>query len=484
MPKHRFPVLWLAFLLVSMSVSFGESAARKQARYLDLRKQGDVKADANDSPAALSLYLKAKALAPEDPGIHYRLATTAGKLHRADLGLEAINNLIRLDPKAAKDPEIQALKASFEFPASSSAKLNPQARLELETLLGMSAEAKSATDLQQKRKILIDFMDRSSPFLETHPEVRELWMHRGVAALALNRPHAGWEAGQKLLALGALESSNEQERGVLAKLNRQNWLGKEPPTTSGATAGQSWENSLGMKFVPVADLGVLFCVWETRIRDYAVYAKAFPNADDSWQHAEWKGVTVGAGPDYPVTMVSWEDAHGFCEWLTRKERAEGKLSAAQQYRLPTDLEWSIASGLSQESGATPAERSAKAPGVYPWGRTWPPPRATGNFADESAKATFPEWKIIEGYDDGFATTAPVGSFLPNQFGLFDLSGNVSEWCEDLFHVSEKSRVLRGGSWVVDLAHNLLSSYRYSADPSHRRINYGFRCVLEVGTSDR
>jgi hypothetical protein len=486
MRPTRFLLPCFVALLISVSGCSGQTTDQQKAQALEIRKQGDVRDDARDPAAALQLYLKAKALAPDDPGIYYRIATTAGKLRNADVCLQAIANLFRLDPKAKQDPEILALKAGFESPVSqakagqpSSATLDPRARLELETLLGMAAEAKTATEAQQKRKILTEFMDRSAPFLKSHPEVKEIWVHRAVAALALGRPQEGWEAGQKLIALGALDSNEEQERAVLAQLNRKNWLDKEAPASPGAAAGQPWENSLGMKFGPVPGTEVLFCILETRVQDYAAYAGSNPGVDGSWQHVEFKGVPVSGGPDHPVTMVSWDEAQAFCEWLTRKERTESKLAAAQLYRLPTDLEWSAAVGLGNESGSTPEERDEKVPGVYPWGRAWPPPRGSGNFADESAKARFTDFTIIEGYRDGFATTAPVGSFPPNQFGLYDLSGNVWEWCEDLYKSSEKWRVLRGGSWSDNDPRGLLSSYR-ACEPTRRSGLVGCRCVLVVG----
>lgn len=88
---------------------------------------------------------------------------------------------------------------------------------------------------------------------------------------------------------------------------------------------------------------------------------------------------------------------------------------------------------------------------------------------------------IDGYDDGFAYTAPVGSFAASPLGLYDLSGNVYEWCEDKYDPSDTksdaSRVLRGGSWFDGGELVLRSSDRYDIAPSYRRDSYGFRCVV-------
>lgn len=154
-----------------------------------------------------------------------------------------------------------------------------------------------------------------------------------------------------------------------------------------------------------------------------------------------------------------------------------------------------------ELGSTPKERRAKGGGGgYPWGDKWPPTGNAGNYADESFREKFPSAKPsdeedpdaarnakgrywIEGYVDGFAATAPVGSFPPNDYGIFDLVGNVSEWCEDLYEEGSKDRVLRGASWFDFSREALQSTYRNHNAPTFRHSNvpYGFRCVLELST---
>ncbi|MEI7728982.1 MAG: protein kinase [Verrucomicrobiota bacterium] len=243
-------------------------------------------------------------------------------------------------------------------------------------------------------------------------------------------------------------------------------------------ANRSWTNTLGMAFVPVPGTKVIGCIWETRVMDYRAYAGAMPGVDDSWRKVEFEGTLVSNGTNHPVTMVSWDDAKAFCRWLTEKETREGILEAGQEYRLPTDAEWSYAIGLGErERGATPKDKDGKLKDVYPWGTGWPPPYGAGNYADVSAKRKFSDWPIIKGYDDGFATTAPVGSFKTNQFGLYDLSGNVCEWCEDFFDGQSGFRVLRGGAWDSVVPNHLLSAARTPGTQSLRGANAGFRCVL-------
>ena len=233
--------------------------------------------------------------------------------------------------------------------------------------------------------------------------------------------------------------------------------------------GQIWENSLGMKFVPVGD-NVRFCAWETRVRDYAAFC--------SETGARLEKPDFPQTEMHPVVRVSWYDAQAFCKWLTEKERRENLLEENQRYRLPTDLEWSVAAGLTKETGATPEQRDGKFRDVFPWGKQWPPPAGAGNYADQSAK--LPRGKWIEGFTDGFPQTAPVGSFAANANGIFDMGGNVWEWCEEGYKGDGHARdwgVLRGGSWANGARGELLTSYRNVVDRGERDVIYGFRCVL-------
>ena len=111
-------------------------------------------------------------------------------------------------------------------------------------------------------------------------------------------------------------------------------------------------NTLGMKFVPVPGTDVQFCIWETRVKDYAAYAAANAGVDGSWKNP-FPGLKFKQADTHPVVEVSWEDAVAFCEWLTKKEMATGKIKTGQRYRLPTDAEWSVAVGLGREGGNTP-----------------------------------------------------------------------------------------------------------------------------------
>ncbi len=195
--------------------------------------------------------------------------------------------------------------------------------------------------------------------------------------------------------------------------------------------------------------------------------------ESEFKKEAWRSPGFKQDPDHPVVNVSWNDAMAFCDWLTEREHKAGTLPADQLYRLPTDLEWSKIVGLGAETGKTPEERDMRVPDVFPWGKQWPPPANSGNYTGEETGADV----AIRGYNDGFPWTSPVGSFPANKFGLFDVGGNVWQWCMDNWSVESKSKVLRGASWYNGaLKLSLLSSCRVSANPDAASDNYGFRVV--------
>ncbi len=255
----------------------------------------------------------------------------------------------------------------------------------------------------------------------------------------------------------------------------------KPVTSFTASRNKPFENHVGMKFVPVPITGgpsdgkvILASIWETRVQDYDVFIT------DSTR--DWPAPNYPQEEDHPAVNVNWEDAVAFCVWMTNEDRRSGRIGPNDSYRLPTDHEWSCAVGIGRDenAAATPGSKIGKVPG-YPWGATFPPPSGAGNFFGEETKRNpYPNWKPISGYDDGYDRTAPVGRFTPSASGLFDLSGNVYEWCQDRTDPAFDVCVLRGGSWFISVNYALRSSYRVET-PSERSWNFGFRTVLEIGS---
>jgi len=188
----------------------------------------------------------------------------------------------------------------------------------------------------------------------------------------------------------------------------------------------------------------------------------------------------------PAVNVSWQEAAEYCNWLSQKEGLPaayqsqgGKLVPVQPattgYRLPTEAEWEWA-GRANPDGSLRK---------YPWGDALPVPAGAGNFADRRAQPLLQTF--LEALDDGFAATAPVGSFAANPLGLFDLGGNVAEWTTDLYTVQPagaavavdplvaapgNSHVIRGSSWRHATVTELRAAFRDSGNG--RRDDVGFR----------
>jgi hypothetical protein len=242
-------------------------------------------------------------------------------------------------------------------------------------------------------------------------------------------------------------------------------------------AGKTWVNSLGMRFLPAGTDGVLFCVYDVRVKDYQQFVSA---TGRGWPSPDYGNYVQS--PDDPAVEVSWNDAQAFCQWLTKKEQTAGVLGPNQSYRLPKDEEWSRAAGSDK----------------YPWGARFPPALNSGNYCrkgdvESSAKTN----SSLEG-TDGYGYTSPVGQFQPNIYGLYDMGGNVWQWCDDWYSASLNSdeakrrfsvladdggghlyKVLRGASWDFTDPVGLLSAFRGGAAPSGCNDYNGFRLVLAV-----
>lgn len=205
-------------------------------------------------------------------------------------------------------------------------------------------------------------------------------------------------------------------------------------------------------------------VWE---KDFT-YHLGDPLVRYYWQHP--------AFDDYPVVGVSWLAAKEFCEWRTdylNEWRETEGMFPMPNFRLPSEAEWEYAS----RGGLDMAK--------YPWG---------GPYVRNGKGCALANFKPGRGnyYDDGFSYAAPTAAYFPNGFGLYDMAGNVSEWCEDAFHPAsypivwdlnptyfddmELRKVVRGGSWK-DISFYIETGTRSYEYRDTARSFIGFRCVM-------
>ncbi len=295
-------------------------------------------------------------------------------------------------------------------------------------------------------------------------------------------------------------------------------VSRPPSSETGAPAdlphappGEPWRNSLGMEFLSVAGPGsTLLARTETREDRWRAFLDETGHA---WTRFRDPIVSESSKPgDHPVSGISWHDANAFCAWLTDRERRAGTLAAPLHYRLPTDREWSLAAGLTEDSAATPRELSGREPG-YIWGDVWPPPPDTVNTGDIAPSpeaeyfTTGPTLPVVT--VDRYDETCPVEALPADARGFFGLCGNVSEWVHDFWQPSFSGhgfRTLRGSGWwlpskggmpwlrrwidhpewtrthriVQPAALHLRRSVRHPAQPVEAWPHFGFRVALASG----
>ena len=168
------------------------------------------------------------------------------------------------------------------------------------------------------------------------------------------------------------------------------------------------------------------------------FKKFLADSDHQFSGDLWKDIYQYSPTDsHPMINVDWHDATAYAKWA-------GK-------RLPTQKEWEFAAG----GGLIDKE--------YSWGN------------DVSLARDYANYRGVGGRDKWDRITAPVGSLQPNGYGLYDMAGNVWEWCQDSYDSDQKRKVLRGGSWDI-FPPTLRLAARSSFNPDNRAYDHGFRCV--------
>lgn len=269
-----------------------------------------------------------------------------------------------------------------------------------------------------------------------------------------------------------------------AKLGSVCFLFLFGPAAAAQAAAPSADPAAGMAFVPVKggcyQMGDSVGdgepnerpVHEVCISDFAIGQTEVTNGQyRKFRPQHNSGAAQGAsldGDNQPVVNVSWEDAVAYAKWLSQQ--------TGQTYRLPTEAEWEYAaragSSHSRFWGDNPDEACTYA-----------------NVADMTARKQWAKWTTFA-CDDGYAVSAPVGSFTPNGYGIRDMLGNVWEWCEDVYNSEAYARlpknspvyqgageyrVMRGGGWSNGPM-GIRSSHRVGLSPDFGHHALGFRLV--------
>lgn len=264
-----------------------------------------------------------------------------------------------------------------------------------------------------------------------------------------------------------------------------------------AEAPRAYTNSAGIELVlfepndefvmgaPRHEIGQRANEFERRVRLTRPFYAAKHEVTNG-QMAAFRGGR-GLAPREPVSDVRWQEAAAFANWLSAKEglapfyrvtggRVGGIDPRADGYRLLSEAEW--------EWLARKAGRPARS--IFGWGDGATIPRGAGNIADESANGV--ARNFVPNYNDGYARIAPVGSFAAEPSGLFDLTGNVSEWVHDWYSLVPPaegsvvvdplgpsfgdSHVVKGSSWRSGTRSTLRAAYRDGL--SAGRDDVGFR----------
>lgn len=215
---------------------------------------------------------------------------------------------------------------------------------------------------------------------------------------------------------------------------------------------------------------------ERRKAGYGGYTGRPYQPFDNRPSFNWRDWGVDESEDYPVVQVSRDDATAFCEWLSKRE--------GREYRLPSEAEWEYAC----RAGTTKVFCTSDEPNEL---------TEYANLLDATARASFPKWTWTFSKSDGWALTAPVGQFRPNNFGLYDMLGNAWEWCADPYDrayyrsspltdpqgpADPYTAVARGGSWAEG-PDSCRPARRYGAGRISVLNSHGFRIVAEVSRGD-
>ncbi len=372
-------------------------------------------------------------------------------------------------PAPAGDPAAETAAPSSTLSASAPSGASEPTGLDRVKWAGIEElmkDANSTQDTAERTRILTSILEKSAPLRGTYPRMMRLWYFRAFAALQLRDFTAGAEAGRKLLALGATESGDATMLTLLGRMENEGYLAVAPeldPTRPGnlpreLTVTLAGNVALEMVWVEPGSftMGALGGSGDEQPAHPVTITRGFWLGKYEVTQAQWQAImrvnpALYLGPNRPVENVSWDDVQTF---LQRANTSAIGLPAGYTYALPTEAQWEYACRAG----------------------------TTGDYA-----GPLDELGWFSGNSE--TRTHSVGLKRPNAWGLYDMHGNVREWCHDWFGdyssaaavdprgaTSGAYRVNRGGG-CSNGAVFCRSANRYLNDPGNRRVDLGFRLAL-------
>ena len=416
----------------------------------------------------------------EAPALAAVIFQAAGRLDEARL---SIANALKLAPPD-RMAKLQDLERSINGPtagtktepspeatpsANSADPISADQRRRFNVLMLVIEDADKATDVATRHKFLGEFLDKSAAFVVAFPDESRVWVLRALSSLELERADDGIVAARAIERLGLTNSDDAKIGRLVASLDRKGWMGAK-------TAAERLEAL--PKIITIPDLNI-----ELQWIEAGSFTMGSPGTEanrgsDETSHrvtlsrgywlgktevtqGQWEAV-MGSNPSAfkqvgksaPVEQVSWEDAMEFCRVLTTREKGAGRMPEGYEYTLPTEAQW--------EYGCRAGTSGAYAGDLGSMG--W--------YDANSGK-----------------TTHPVSEKRANGWGLYDMHGNVWEWCRDWYGdystgavtdptgpPSGSIRVYRGGS-CLNSASYCRSANRVRYEPGIRYNYLGFRLAL-------
>jgi len=276
----------------------------------------------------------------------------------------------------------------------------------------------------------------------------------------------------------ALGSTREQKQWALEQRGNSVWIDKEGKPSTGIVPYPFWmavtEVTLGQYKAFTTSSGY------KSEAEHGNRPLTWNEGKNMWTKKKgryWANPGFTQRADNAVTCITWTDAKAFTDWLTKREREARHIGRWDQYRLPTEAEWTLAClGTNRTQ--------------YTWGDDPALAEQYANIVDATKRPGGKTWSALHAdWCDGYPFAAPVAQFKPNKQGLYDMQGNTWEWCENFYYPLEgqrvqapeflhhgKYKVLRGGSWDNNSG-SCRAAIRRTAGTHFTTDTIGFRVVL-------